>query len=168
MGQVPSSQTLAWLQFPADDSGSSKLAVCDWSGDQYYSSIRSARVLVRGERGEISNSTARYLLDPATPAVEFELRRVDVGPTENWGNSLQGSFHRGYLGGGEWLFLNPFAPARGHASLAARLTDDELANVRTDAGGDNGIDHNQDPLRFPYFCDPIISTRIRMCARDIP
>lgn len=78
-----SSQTLAWLQF---DNG--KLAVCDWTGDQYLSSIRSSRVLVRGERGEISNTTARYLLGPSVPAVEFDLRRVDVGPTETWGNSL--------------------------------------------------------------------------------
>ena len=122
---APSSQTLAWLQF---DNG--KLAVCDWSGDQYYSSIRSTRVLVRGERGEVNNTTARYLLSTATPAVEYDLRRVDVGPTETWGNSLLGDFHRGYLGGSEWLFLNPFAPPRGHASLEGRLTDDELANVR--------------------------------------
>ena len=86
---VSSSQTLAWLQF---DNG--KLAVCDWSGDQYYSSIRSSRVLVRGERGEINNTTSRYLLDTSTPAVEFEIRRVDVGPTETWGNSLLGNFHR--------------------------------------------------------------------------
>jgi hypothetical protein len=121
-----SSQTLAWLQF---DDG--RLAVCDWSGDQYFSSIRSARVLVRGEKGEISNTTARYLPGDDEPAVEFELRRVDIGPTEQWGNSLLGDFHRGYLGGSEWLFLNSFAPPRGHESLEARLTDDELANART-------------------------------------
>jgi hypothetical protein len=78
-----SSQTLAWLQF---DNG--KLAVCDWSGDQYLSSIRSSRVLVRGERGEINNSTVRYLVGVDVPAIEYDLRRVDVGPTETWGNSL--------------------------------------------------------------------------------
>ena len=78
-----SSQTLAWLQF---DSG--KLAVCDWSGDQYFSSIRSTRVLVRGVRGEINNTTVRYLMGVDMPAIEYELRRVDVGPTEAWGNSL--------------------------------------------------------------------------------
>jgi hypothetical protein len=35
----------------------------------------------------------------------------------------------------------------------------------TAAGGDDGIDHNKNPLRFPYvlnFCDPMISTRTRI------
>ena len=63
-----SSSTLAWLEFK--DAG--KIGVCDWSGDQYFSSIRSSRILARGERGEINNLTVRYLQDVDAPAVIFD------------------------------------------------------------------------------------------------
>ena len=88
-----SSSTLAWLEFK--DAG--KIGVCDWSGDQYFSSIRSSRILARGERGEINNLTVRYLQDVDAPAVEYDLRRVDVGPTEQWANSLVGCAQEGRL-----------------------------------------------------------------------
>jgi len=101
-------QTIACLRF------GDKLGVFDFTGDQYFSWIRSPRVLVRGERGEINNTTLRYLLDYLTP-VELELRRVDAGQQGN----LEGYFHKGILAGGEWVYRNPFAPAR--------LTDDEIA-----------------------------------------
>ena len=60
------------------------------NGRRYFSSIRSSRILARGERGEINNLTVRYLQDVDAPAVEYDLRRVDVGPTEQWANSLVG------------------------------------------------------------------------------
>lgn len=57
-----SSQTLAWLEYNGHDGdggggsnsdsssrGTKKLGVADWCGDQYFSSIRSSRVLVRGD-----------------------------------------------------------------------------------------------------------------------
>ena len=40
--------------------------------------IRATRLLVRGERGEIVDTTVRYLQDQATP-VEFTLKRMDAG-----------------------------------------------------------------------------------------
>jgi hypothetical protein len=91
-----------------------RLGVFDFTGDQYFSYVRSPRVLVRGERGEINNREVRYLLDFRTP-VELKLRRVDAG---QYGN-LEGYFHRGILAGDEWVYRNPFVPGR--------LTDDEIA-----------------------------------------
>ena len=97
-----------------------KLGVFDFTGDQYFSYVRSPRVLVRGERGEINKREVRYLQDYArrddgmTP-VELELRRVDAG---QYGN-LEGYCHKGILAGDEWVYRNPFMPGR--------LTDDEIA-----------------------------------------
>ena len=103
-----SAQTLAWLEF------GDKLGVFDFTGDQYFSWVRSPRVLVRGERGEINNGTVRYLQDFRTP-VEFDLRRCDAGEDGN----LEGYYHKGILAAGEWVYENPFVPAR--------LSDDEIA-----------------------------------------
>jgi predicted dehydrogenase len=105
---VDSRQVIAYLDF------GDRLGVFDFTGDQYFSWIRSQRVLVRGERGEIKDRELRYLEDFATP-VELELRRVDAGQNGN----LEGYYHKGILAGGEWVYRNPFAPGR--------LTDDEIA-----------------------------------------
>jgi predicted dehydrogenase len=103
-----SPQTIAQLDFQG------KLGVFDFTGDQYFSWIRSGRMLVRGERGEINNSEVRYLVDYQTP-VEMSLRRVDAGHDGN----LEGYYLKGILAGEKWGYRNPFAPAR--------LTDDEIA-----------------------------------------
>ena len=101
-------QTLAWLDFDG------RLGVHDFVDDQYFSWIRGRRLLVRGERGEIDGSTVRLLLDARTP-VEMELVRRDTGR----GGNLEGLHHVGVTMGAEWLYRNPFVPAR--------LTDDEIA-----------------------------------------
>jgi len=103
-----SRQVIAYLDF------GDKLAVYDFTGDQYFSWIRSPRVLVRGERGEIRNHQVGYLRDFRTP-VHVELRRMNAGEDGN----LEGYYHKGILGGEEWVYRNPFVPAR--------LTDDEIA-----------------------------------------
>ena len=103
-----SHQVIASLDF------GDKLGVYDFTTDQYFSWIRSPRVLVRGERGEISNRQVRYLRDFQTP-VHLELRRVDAGEPGN----LEGYYHEGIVAGEEWVYRNPFVPAR--------LTDDEIA-----------------------------------------
>ncbi|MCB0110524.1 MAG: hypothetical protein KDE53_31600, partial [Caldilineaceae bacterium] len=66
------------------------------------------------ERGEINNTTVRYLQDHRTP-VELELRRMNAGQDGN----LEGYYFKGLLLGDEWIVRNPFAPAR--------LADDEIA-----------------------------------------
>lgn len=104
-----SEQSIALLRFESGRSG-----VFDFTGDQYFSYIRSPRVLVRGERGEINNEDVRYLQDYATP-IHFLLQRADAGQ----GGNLQGYYHVGYQAGGDWVYRNPLAPAR--------LADDEIA-----------------------------------------
>jgi predicted dehydrogenase len=106
--KILTTQTIATLQFEG------KLAVFDFVEDQYFSWIRSHRVLVRGDRGEINNLDVRYLIDFATP-IEMQLKRVDAGQTGN----LEGHHHKGYTAGGTWWYQNSFAPAR--------LSDDEIA-----------------------------------------
>ena len=105
---VPSEQVLAWLDF------GDRLGVHDFTDDQYFSWIRSPRVLIRGDRGEINGTTVRRLLDATTP-VTVELTRRDTGHDGN----LEGLHHAGITAGDEWVYRNPFAPAR--------LADDEIA-----------------------------------------
>ena len=106
--KIESLQTIAWLQF------GQKLAVFDFTGDQYFSWIRSQRLLVRGERGEINNLEGCYLDDFRRP-VRIRFERNDAGQTGN----LEGYYHKGYGAGGEDWYQNPFAPGR--------LSDDEIA-----------------------------------------
>jgi predicted dehydrogenase len=103
-----SRQTIAYLDF------GDRLGVFDFAGDQYFSWIRSERVLVRGDRGEIKDRQLSYLRDFQTP-IYSELQRVDTG---HYG-SLEGYYHKGILAAGEWVYENPFVPAR--------LADDEIA-----------------------------------------
>ena len=92
-----SQQTIAYLDY------GDKLGVFDFTGDQYFSWIRSPRVLVRGERGEINNRTVRYLQDFRTP-IEATLQRVNAGEDGN----LEGYYFKGMLLGEEWIVRNPF------------------------------------------------------------
>ncbi|MFD1955601.1 Gfo/Idh/MocA family oxidoreductase [Paenibacillus thailandensis] len=103
-------QDIAAFRF--EESG--KSAVYDFTREQYFSWIRSGRVLVRGSRGEIADDRIRYMSDYATP-VYSELQRIDAGHDGN----LEGYHHVGILAGERWLYRNPFAPAR--------LSDEELA-----------------------------------------
>jgi len=105
---VETSQQLATLRF------GDKLAMYDFTRDQYFSWIRRSRILIRGSLGEIVNEDASYLLDFATP-VHIDLRRVDKGH----GGNLEGYYHKGIIAGEQWLYLNPTAPAR--------LSDEEIA-----------------------------------------
>ncbi|MEK4062748.1 MULTISPECIES: Gfo/Idh/MocA family protein [unclassified Paenibacillus] len=105
---VQTGQMLATLDFGA------RLGVFDFTGDQYFSWIRSNRILVRGERGELLNDEVSWLQSYDTP-LYCKLRRMDAGH----GGNLEGFYLKGIMGDGEWLYRNPFAPAR--------LTDDEIA-----------------------------------------
>lgn len=106
--KIESVQVIAHLQF------GEKLAVFDFTGEQYRSWIRSHRILIRGERGEINNVEASYLIDFRAPmTIRFE--RQDAGETGN----LEGYYHKGYTAGGDWWYQNPFIPGR--------LADDEIA-----------------------------------------
>ena len=91
-----------------------RFGIFDFSDAQYFSWIRSPRLLVRGEHGEINNNEVRYLLDFKSP-ITLDLRRDDTGQNGN----LEGFYHRGILAGAEWVYRNPFP--------RARLSDDEIA-----------------------------------------
>jgi Oxidoreductase family, NAD-binding Rossmann fold len=106
--KIESNQVIAYLQF------GDKLAVFDFTADQYFSWIRSNRLLVRGERGEINNLDASYLSDFRTP-IRVRFERNDAGQAGN----LEGYYHKGYGAGAAWWYQNPFVPGR--------LSDDEIA-----------------------------------------
>jgi len=105
---VNSSQVIARLEF------NGKLGIFDFTPDQYMSWVRSPRVLIRGEKGEINNDTVRYLKTFNEP-VEADLKRMQAGEDGN----LEGFYHKGILMGNEWVYGNPFIPAR--------LSGDEIA-----------------------------------------
>jgi len=86
----------------------------DWSHQQNRSWIREPRLLLRGDRGEISGGMVRHLEEFDAPAEEA-FRRVEAGQ----GTNLEGKYLRGIRLGGEWAYRNAFAPAR--------LLDDEIA-----------------------------------------
>ncbi len=106
---VKSRQVLAFLRF-----ASGRVGVCDFAGDQYFSWIRSPRVLVRGTHGEINQTEVHYLIDSQSP-VHVNLQRVDAGQ----GGNLEGFYHKGFLVGQEWIYRNPVPEGR--------LADDEIA-----------------------------------------
>jgi predicted dehydrogenase len=103
-----SRQVIAQLDF------GDRLAIYDFTGDQYFSWIRSLGVLIRGERGEIRDYDVRYL-EAFDKPVHFELQRQNAGEDGN----LEGLWHKGYTGGAEWIYRNPYP--------YAPLSDDEIA-----------------------------------------
>lgn len=105
---VPSAQTIATLDF------GDRVGVFDFTGDQYHGWIRSPRLTIRGERGEISGNEVRYLVDQKTP-IFLEMLRRDTGHFAN----LEDYHHDGILAGAEWIYRNPYPEAR--------FSDDEIA-----------------------------------------
>lgn len=103
-----SDQVIAQLDF------GDAFGVYDFCGDQYFSWIRTPRLLIRGERGEIHGTQVSYLADFRTP-ITLDLRREDAGLAGN----LEGFYHKGILAGERWVYRNPLAPGR--------LSDDEIA-----------------------------------------
>lgn len=90
-----------------------KTAFFDFSGEQYFSLIRTRRWNIQGVRGEINDNTVRFLTEKNMP-VEQTLNRMDVGINNNkeWA-------HRGIMFLDRMVYENPFYPAR--------LNDDEIA-----------------------------------------
>ncbi len=91
-----------------------RLGLFDFTDMQYWSYVRSHRVVIRGERGEIADREVCYLKDFRTPVLQ-ELRRVDRGQF----GDLEGFYHQGILAGDGYAFRNPWP--------RARLMDDEIA-----------------------------------------
>jgi len=105
---VPSVQTVATFDF------GDRIGIFDFTGDQYHGWIRSPRLTIRGERGEIAGDELRYLIDQRSP-MYLRLIRQDTG---HFGN-LEDYHHTGILAGAEWAYRNPYPEAR--------FSDDEIA-----------------------------------------
>lgn len=106
---VDSDQTLAWFHFEGN-----KFGVLDFTNKQYRGWIRQERLLIRGERGEISNHEVRYLKAQDDP-MAFEIERVSHGQEQD----LKPSAFIGYRGEGAWLYRTPYdSPV---------IMDDEIA-----------------------------------------
>jgi predicted dehydrogenase len=105
---VDGTQTLAEFDF------GDRLGLFDFTDLQYWSYMRSHRVVIRGERGEIADNEVRYLQDFRTPVTDT-IRRRDRGQ----GGDLDGYYLESLLLGGDTVFRHPF--------LRARLMDDEIA-----------------------------------------
>jgi hypothetical protein len=111
-----------------------RLGLFDFTGSQYFTRLRSARIMARGDRGEISGTTVRYLNDNLKPVIA-ELVRHDSGDdprlTDAWGNRVTSETtefvwgwteprsHEGITLGTEWIYSNPFFPVP--------MSDDEVA-----------------------------------------
>jgi predicted dehydrogenase len=91
-----------------------RLGLFDFTSGQYFNWVRSNRLLVRGERGEMTMDRVTYLEDYRTP-IESPILARRTGADGN----LEGLYLQGVQVGEEWLYRNPFAPAC--------LTDDEIA-----------------------------------------
>jgi predicted dehydrogenase len=114
-GKGPARQTIATLGFAQGT------AVFDFCSDQYSSPVRTPRVLVRGDRGEIATRDLRWLTAKGE-TVAMDLRREMSGTDGNPG----GYALRGITAGAEWLYRNPFGEAA--------LGDDEIAGATALAG----------------------------------
>jgi len=90
----------------------------DFSGEQYFSPIRSRHIAFYGTRGEVEDDRVGRIVGPARAAHE-SLYREATGVD----GDLEGSFLRRILLGAEVLWENRFVPAR--------LSDDELAGAET-------------------------------------
>jgi hypothetical protein len=101
-----------------------KRGLFDFEQNQHRSWIRSPRVVVRGERGEIADSRVAYLEDFRSPVID-ELTREQAGGDGNF----EGYCLKGVSLGERRLYRNPFVPAR--------LSDEEISQAAClDAMGD--------------------------------
>ncbi|TDF97719.1 Gfo/Idh/MocA family protein [Paenibacillus piri] len=105
---VTAKRDMAWIDFGG------KLGVYDFTGEQYFSWVRSSYVSVRGDRGEIADRRVNVLADYATP-LHMDFKRINKGENGN----LEGHYLKGIMAGDQWVYTNPFAPCR--------LYDDEIA-----------------------------------------
>lgn len=104
---VNSKQKITILDF------NGKTAIYDFNFEQYFSDIRSSRIVIRGTKGEIINNTCSYLKDGLPHS--FKINRNCFGMEEN----LDGFSLLNITGNGEVLYENPFKNSR--------LSDEEIA-----------------------------------------
>jgi hypothetical protein len=91
-----------------------KLAIYNYENNQIRAFVRSAHICVRGERGEISDRTVRWLANHKDFRV-YTWERLYGGAQSN----MEPLHFRGLMGEGRWLYRNPYP--------YTRLSDDEIA-----------------------------------------
>jgi predicted dehydrogenase len=91
-----------------------KLGVYNYEDNQVRAYVRAEHIAVRGERGEINGQTVRWL-HTHEEYRQYTYERIYSGA----GTSLEGFFFRGLMGGGRWIYSNPYP----HRSLC----DDDIA-----------------------------------------
>jgi hypothetical protein len=91
-----------------------RLGIYNYEDNQIRSYVRSEHIAVRGERGEINDRTVRWL-KTHKDFRQYTYERIYSGVQ----TSLEGFFFRGLMGGGEWIYSNPY-PHR-------RLYDEDIA-----------------------------------------
>lgn len=91
-----------------------KVGLYDFSGEQYRSFIRCNSLRVLGDKGQIQDDTAYYLVPDGSPAIS-SFTRMDQGINDH----IDGFCLRSVSLGEREYYKNPFIPAR--------LGDDELA-----------------------------------------
>jgi predicted dehydrogenase len=137
-----SRQVIAQLDFGG------KLGIYDFTGDQYFSWIRSLGLLIRGSRGEIRDYAVRWLEAFDKPA-HSELLRQNAGEDGN----LEGLWHKGYSAGAEWVYRNPFP--------YAPLSDDEIAIATVLADMQAYVEGGREVYSFAWAAhDQILSLAI--------
>ena len=90
-----------------------KIAVYDFDAEQYFSPIRTDRLLIRGTRGEIENDTVRYF-NADDKCVESKIVQHKSG-------ALDGLYNADVTFENKVLYTYPFGDAR--------LTDEETAKA---------------------------------------
>jgi hypothetical protein len=80
-----------------------KLCIYDYADSQVRSYVRSEHINIRGERGEINDRTVRWLVTNKDFRT-YTYERLYSGAQTN----LEGFFFRGLMGGGEWIYTNPY------------------------------------------------------------
>jgi hypothetical protein len=105
---VTESRDFALLDF------NGKLVNYSYENNQIRAFIRSAHICVRGERGEISGRTVRWLAAHKDFRV-YTWERLYGGAQSN----MEPLHFRGLMGEGRWLYRNPYP--------YTRLSDDEIA-----------------------------------------
>lgn len=90
-----------------------KTAFMDFSGEQYFSTIRTRRLNIQGVRGEINDMTVRCLNQDNLVFTQ-EIQRNDIGIYNNAEWSLKDLMFMDRV-----IYKNPYYPAR--------LNDDEIA-----------------------------------------
>jgi len=122
-----------------------RTAFGDYESMQQRSWIRHPVVQVRGERGEILNDQVTFLKDYLTP-VSYRLVRCQTGTEGN----LEGFDLKGIQGNGEWVYRNPYRPAR--------MMDDEIAvatcvdRMRDYAAGGPAFYPLEEAFQDHYIC----------------